>query len=259
MGTEQGAKLKTHPGRKGAKESPGITAAQRGDLQALQQLPAEELLAARDHNGCSALHWAAGNGHLAVCEFLLQLDAAGIAATTWNQRTALHYAARNGRLEVCRWLVAAKSDANALARDEVSPLQLAVWQNHLDTCRWFVEAHADPLQRNRFGCSVAHWLSQVSPDPIYYPLFRASGAAHPHPRAYPIPIRASATTISASYYHPFHASGPDPHVSYYPSLFRASGIRASGADPHVSYYPTFVSPSARRQLLDLPCRVSGTA
>ncbi|CAJ1388903.1 unnamed protein product [Effrenium voratum] len=161
MGTEQGAKLKTHPGRKGAKESPGITAAQRGDLQALQQLPAEELLAARDHNGCSALHWAAGNGHLAVCEFLLQLDAAGIAATTWNQRTALHYAARNGRLEVCRWLVAAKSDANALARDEVSPLQLAVWQNHLDTCRWFVEAHADPLQRNRFGCSVAHWLSQA--------------------------------------------------------------------------------------------------
>ncbi|CAK9078561.1 Ankyrin-3 (ANK-3) (Ankyrin-G) [Durusdinium trenchii] len=155
------AKKKSHPGKATSKACPAIKAAQEGHLQALQGLPAEEVLNASDHNGCSCFHWAAGNGHLQLCDFLLDLRAA-LEGTTWNQRTALHYAARNGQTEVCQWLVTKRAEPFALARDEVSPLQLAVWQNHLETSRWLVErAGADPLQRNRFGCSVAHWLSQA--------------------------------------------------------------------------------------------------
>lgn len=162
---ERGGKAKSHPGRKGNKESPAIIAAREGNLQALQALPVEEVLSACDHNGCSCFHWAAGNGHLAACKFLLQLDPGMIFALTWNQRTAMHYAARNGRQEICQWLLMQRADPDAKARDEVSPLQLAVWQNHLQTSRWFVEeAQSDPLQQNRFGCSVAHWLSQAPKD-----------------------------------------------------------------------------------------------
>ncbi|CAE7606106.1 MTPN, partial [Symbiodinium sp. CCMP2456] len=110
-------------------------------------------------------HWAAGNGHLDVLRLLAQWAAETLSALeplTWNQRTPFHYAARNGQLEVCQWLLEARCDAQRPARDEVSPLQLAVWQNHLTTSQWFVqEAGADALQRNRFGCSVAHWLSQA--------------------------------------------------------------------------------------------------
>lgn len=154
----------SHPGRRRGPEAPAIAAARAGDLEALRRLPAEEVLAAADHNGCGCLHWAAGNGHLEACRFLVDLiGGQSDHVLTWNQRTPLHYAARNGQLHVCRWLhEEASADVDALARDEVSPLQLAVWQNHLETCRWFVEdARVDPLQRNRFGCSIAHWLAQA--------------------------------------------------------------------------------------------------
>eukprot|EP00439_Symbiodinium_sp_Y106_P070102 s520_g12.t1 len=112
-----------------------------------------------------ASEFPAGNGHLHVLRLLAQWAAETVSALeplTWNQRTPFHYAARNGQLEVCWWLLESRCDAQRPARDEVSPLQLAVWQNHLTTSQWFVqEAGADALQRNRFGCSVAHWLSQA--------------------------------------------------------------------------------------------------
>ncbi|CAE8635785.1 unnamed protein product [Polarella glacialis] len=148
-------------------DSPAIASARNRDLEAnygaLRQLPADEVLAAVDHNGCGCLHWAAGNGDVDTCRYLVELsEGSATHALTWNQRTPLHYAARNGQTEACQWLAQQSADVNALARDEVSPLQLAVWQNHLETCRWFVEeAGVDPLQRNRFGCSIAHWVSQA--------------------------------------------------------------------------------------------------
>ncbi|CAE8710947.1 unnamed protein product [Polarella glacialis] len=154
---------KSHPGRRRGNDSPAIASARNRDLEALRQLPADEVLAAVDHNGCGCLHWAAGNGDVDTCRYLVELsEGSATHALTWNQRTPLHYAARNGQTEACQWLAQQSADVNALARDEVSPLQLAVWQNHLETCRWFVEeAGVDPLQRNRFGCSIAHWVSQA--------------------------------------------------------------------------------------------------
>ena len=119
--------------------------------------------------------------------------------------------------------------------------------------------------------------------------FRASGTPHPHPRVSyytpsarqvpPTPIRASATILPSA--HQVSARQVRPSVSVAPprsarqpfraaSAFRPAArqdpIRASATlppsarqVPHASYYPTFVSPSARRQLLYSPCRVSGIA
>ncbi|CAE7238812.1 ESPN [Symbiodinium sp. CCMP2592] len=166
-GSPKVAAQKTHPGRRsaGKAEDPAIVAARAGDVEALRGMNATAVLAATDHNGCGCFHWAAGNGHLHVLRLLAQWaaeTASALEPLTWNQRTPFHYAARNGQLEVCRWLLESRCDAQRPARDEVSPLQLAVWQNHLTTSQWLVqEAGADALQRNRFGCSVAHWLSQA--------------------------------------------------------------------------------------------------
>lgn len=137
-----------------------IKAARSRDIVALRSMSIDEVSSSVDHNGCSCLHWAAGNGDLRMCEFLVLSVGVDAHSLTWNQRTPLHYAARNGQLEVCKWLVdRAGACLDAEARDEVSPFQLAVWQNHLDTCRWLVEAGVNPHQRNRFGCSVGHWLA----------------------------------------------------------------------------------------------------
>ena len=44
---------------------------------------------------------------LEVCRFLVdELGASPTEAQPTDGRTAMHWAARNGRLEVCRWLVA---------------------------------------------------------------------------------------------------------------------------------------------------------
>ncbi|CAE7464433.1 unnamed protein product [Symbiodinium natans] len=88
---------------------PGLDAAQRGDLLALQALVERgwDANKATDHRGNGALHWAAGGGHVEVCEYLLRelgMDARG-RTSKHHGRTALHWAARNGHTAVCELLL----------------------------------------------------------------------------------------------------------------------------------------------------------
>ena len=90
--------------------SPGIQAARDGDVETMAQLLASkeswDPATARDTHGSSALMWAAGNGHLEACGWLVRrggVDPSGTARK--DGRTALHWAARNGHLLVCQWLV----------------------------------------------------------------------------------------------------------------------------------------------------------
>ena len=80
-------------------------------------------------------------------------------------RTALHWAARNGHLGVCEWLVAHGADVDATSSDGTPPLHWAVWQGRLEVCSWLVEtagAHLHAL--NTFGCNAFQWAAQ-SPSP----------------------------------------------------------------------------------------------
>jgi ankyrin repeat protein len=59
-----------------------------------------------DRKLSTALHWAAGNGHLEVVAFLLPLLSKGDVDRRNKQgRTALMHAAKNGHLPVVRLLV----------------------------------------------------------------------------------------------------------------------------------------------------------
>jgi ankyrin repeat protein len=158
----------------------------------------------RDKKGSTPLHYAAGNGHLEVCRFLLlkasaetehsspkrnSRNAASCAirsnssrtssnnsdatassyANTPNLtqgRTALHWAARNGHLSVCKIMVEEfGADPDPLARGGVTPLQLAVWRGHVDICLWLSEkGTANKHFVNGWGCTVHHWLAK---SPIY--------------------------------------------------------------------------------------------
>lgn len=84
----------------------------RGDLDGLAGSPAEDLLVT-DDRGSYPLHWAAGSGHLACVQHLIETrrqpvdlveatvpGAKGRSGITG--RTPLHFAARNGHIEVVR-------------------------------------------------------------------------------------------------------------------------------------------------------------
>ena len=53
---------------------PGLQAAKDGDLVKLREFVSSgsfDPILAEDRNGCNALHWAAGEGHLEVCKYLV--------------------------------------------------------------------------------------------------------------------------------------------------------------------------------------------
>lgn len=151
--------------RKKYELSPGLKAAREGDLETLRRLCAEgwDPRTARDNHGSSALHWAAGAGHLEVCQFLVQ--DAGMSVKDGQQkdgRTSMHWAARNGRLAVCRWLLEEGAHPDVGTVDGTRPLHWAVWQGHVGVCEWLVdEAGADLHSTNTFGCNAVQWAAQT--------------------------------------------------------------------------------------------------
>ena len=67
---------------------------------------------------------------------------------------------RNGHLEICKLLVIEhKVPVDTLAKGDVTPLELAIWQCHLSTAIYLVEQLvSNPHHPNSWGCTTAHWL-----------------------------------------------------------------------------------------------------
>jgi len=123
---------------------------------------AEHVRRTRDKHGSTALHWAAGGGHVAVLTLLARL---GISMSDMggqkDGRTALHWAARNGHVAACRWLVEGGADPNATTHDGTSAIHWAVWRGELQVARYLVdEAGADLHAMNGYGCNAIQWAAQ---------------------------------------------------------------------------------------------------
>ena len=73
-------------------------------------------------------------------------------------RAPLHWAARNGHVDTCRWLVARGADPAALTYDGDGAFNLAVWQGHRETAEWFArQPGVDVARTNRWGCNAVLW------------------------------------------------------------------------------------------------------
>ncbi|CAK9071899.1 unnamed protein product [Durusdinium trenchii] len=143
---------------------PGLEAARDGNLKELQRLVESrwDPLIASDHHGNKALHWAAGNGHLEICRYLVQMRMDPKAPSEKHQnRCALHWAARNGQTSVCAYLLDLMGFVDVETDGKDTPLMLAAWQGHLETCRFLATQRADLNHLNSWGCNAMHKAARM--------------------------------------------------------------------------------------------------
>lgn len=137
-----------------------------GDLESISEFSPSELARCTDKNGSTLLHYACGsNNNLDMVKFFLNC---GFEAEQPNEqgRNTLHWAARHGATHICLYLVTEIGvKVDSMAKGQVTPLQLAVWQCHLTTAKCLVEElGANPHFPNFWGCTIGHWLGK---SPVY--------------------------------------------------------------------------------------------
>jgi len=90
-----------------------------------------------DRNGASAIHWAAGCGHLEMAEYFIKeyrcsSDQPQLGKRSFLGRTPLHWAARNGHLNVVAFLVEECTiNIDATTVDGTTAFCWSCWQGHL--------------------------------------------------------------------------------------------------------------------------------
>ncbi|XP_032598658.1 inversin-A [Drosophila grimshawi] len=105
---------------------------------------------ASDWLGMSALHFAAMNNQLEICEILLQ-GGINLEAKTKVDRTPLHLACYFGHERIVSLLLALKPAVNARDMLRMTPLHWAVEKRHKSIVRMLLKKQADVTLVSKFG------------------------------------------------------------------------------------------------------------
>ncbi|XP_033243953.1 ankyrin-1 isoform X3 [Drosophila miranda] len=105
---------------------------------------------ASDWLGMSALHFAAMNNQLEICEILLQ-GGINMDAKTKVDRTPLHLACYYGHERVVSLLLALKCSVNSRDMLRMTPLHWAVEKKHKTIVRMLLKCQADVSLVSKFG------------------------------------------------------------------------------------------------------------
>ncbi|BFF99850.1 inversin-B [Drosophila madeirensis] len=105
---------------------------------------------ASDWLGMSALHFAAMNNQLEICEILLQ-GGINMDAKTKVDRTPLHLACYYGHERVVSLLLALKCSVNSRDMLRMTPLHWAVEKKHKSIVRMLLKCQADVSLVSKFG------------------------------------------------------------------------------------------------------------
>jgi ankyrin repeat protein len=96
-----------------------------------------------DHGACiyCPLLLAAKYGHTHICELLL---GHGVSIDEEdNVGTALHYAAGDGHLDTCKYLIEKGLDVNHINELDLTPLHDAATEGHADVCKLLLDHGSD--------------------------------------------------------------------------------------------------------------------
>ena len=107
-----------------------VTKQEQND-KAVVEKGAEGINARGSKDGCTALHVAAGDGHTAVVEKLLE-KGAEVNVPDNKGRTPLHVAASNGHTAVVEKLLEKGAEVNRLDNKGLTPRDLAASNGHTD-------------------------------------------------------------------------------------------------------------------------------
>ncbi|KAL3829862.1 hypothetical protein ACJIZ3_018664 [Penstemon smallii] len=94
-------------------------------------------------------------------------DGKGLAQTVVdvkdaNKRGALHFAAREGQIEVCKYLIEElKIDVNIKDEDGETPLTHAARQGHTATAKYLLDNGADPSLTSELGTTALHHAAGI--------------------------------------------------------------------------------------------------
>ncbi|XP_076883775.1 uncharacterized protein LOC143532676 [Bidens hawaiensis] len=79
-----------------------------------------------------------------------------------NKRGALHFAAREGQIEVCKYLLEElKLDVNTKDEDSETPLIHAARQGHTSTAKYLIEHGANPSLSSELGATALHHVAGI--------------------------------------------------------------------------------------------------
>ena len=110
----------------------------------------------KDDKGETPLHWAAANGHMNVCEFILEhihMDKNPKDKLRWQ--TPLHLAVRKGNKTKSNFVV----NKNPKDRDDVTSLHLAAENGHIAVCEFILNNVVYKNPRNKTRWTLLHWVA----------------------------------------------------------------------------------------------------
>ena len=134
-----------------------LEAAKDGDVGRVKQLARDGApVNWADTNGITALHVAAGNGHLAVVRCLVKELNADVNQALKDGDTPLYIAAHQGHVEVVRCLVdKLNADVNQARENGDTPVAAAAANGHDEVVRVLVRRGADIRAKSSFGNAAA--------------------------------------------------------------------------------------------------------
>ena len=157
-------------------------AAARGDGAAFSSLQATMRAAggpdinAPDCAGRTALHRAAGGGHMDLARTII-LGGANVNAKTEEGQTPLFAAALNGRARVVQLLLDHGADIDSSDSIGITPLFIASQQGHVEVVQTLIDNGAGLHKADQLGCDPACIASTFRRAEVIQLLHRAGGGA----------------------------------------------------------------------------------
>ncbi|KAN0138107.1 Ankyrin repeat-containing domain protein [Lactarius tabidus] len=111
-----------------------------------------------EERGYTPLHLAAAEGHLDMCQVLLERNA-DVRVHDNSGDTPLHLAASSHHLEIARILLKYNADVNSQNEDGSTPLDIASSRGNLDVLRLFLAHNADAVVDDNRGSTLLHLVS----------------------------------------------------------------------------------------------------